>query len=319
MAQVGCGGVLVADTFCGPMRQLPVEGELLVVEQMLPGAGGCAANVAIGLARQGIGVEVVGCLGRDVAAGMVVGGLEAEGVGCGQVAYTADHPTSKTVILIVEGQDRRYLHTFGANRAFTVGHIPRPWVAGLRVFYLGGLFLLPAFCTGEFLGLLQFCRAHGVVTVVDVVTPRQVSGMEELAPLLPYIDYFVPNDDEARVLTGCAEPGAQARALLDGGAGTVIITCGRGGALAARRGECWRAAAYPVEVVDPSGAGDAFSSGLITGVLRGWELPRMLEYASTLGASAVRAIGTTPGVFSAAEAAAFVAGHPLAVSAAALP
>ncbi|MFH1568610.1 MAG: PfkB family carbohydrate kinase, partial [Gemmatimonadota bacterium] len=123
MAQVGCGGVLVADTFCGPMRELPREGELLVVDNMLPGAGGCAANVAIDLAGLGVSVEVVGCLGRDTSARIVVEGLEARGVGCGPVVYVQDRPTSKTVILIVEGQDRRYLHTFGANASFTVEHV----------------------------------------------------------------------------------------------------------------------------------------------------------------------------------------------------
>ena len=310
MADVGCGGVLVADTFCGPMRQLPDEGQLLVVDNMLPGAGGCAANVAIDLTRQEISVDIVGCLGRDASARIVVEGLEAQGVGCRQVVYIADQPTSQTVILIVEGQDRRYIHTFGANRAFTVGHIGCDWVAGLKVFYLGGLLLLPSFRTDEFRELLAFCRAQGVVTVVDVVTPQQISGMAELAPLLPLIDYFLPNEDEARVLTGCASPADQLGALLAAGAGTVIITRGMQGALAGQQGARWRAGICPMQVVDPSGSGDAFSSGIITGILRGWNLPEMLKYASALGASAVRAVGTTPGVFTAAEVAEFVAAHP---------
>jgi len=93
----------------------------------------------------------------------------------------------------------------------------------------------------------------------------------------------------------------------------VIITRGLQGALAGQRNTCWQAGIHPMQVVDPSGSGDAFSSGIITGILRGWDLPEMLEYASALGASAVRAIGTTPGVFTAAEAAEFVAAHPLEV------
>ncbi|MFH1571501.1 MAG: carbohydrate kinase family protein, partial [Gemmatimonadota bacterium] len=209
--------------------------------------------------------------------------------------------------------DRRYLHTFGANASFTVEHVRRDWVAGLQVFYLGGFLLLPAFRTDAFLDLLRFCRASGVTTVLDVVTPRQVQNMADLAPLLPYVDYLLPNDDEARVLTGQAAPEDQLRAFLDAGAGTAVITCGARGALAARAGEAWRAAAYPVPVVDPSGSGDAFTSGLVAGVLQGWDLPRALRWASALGASAVRAVGTTPGVFSAAEAEEFVATHPLAV------
>ena len=113
MAEVGCAGILVADTFCGPMRALPREGQLVAIGPFRRSIGGCAANVAIGLARQGVGVEVVGCLGRDSPAKMVVAGLSEQGVGCDRIVRIGDHATSETVILLVEGQDRRYVHVFG--------------------------------------------------------------------------------------------------------------------------------------------------------------------------------------------------------------
>lgn len=197
-------------------------------------AGGCAANVAIDLVKQGVSVDVAGCVGHDPSANIVTAEMRENRVGCDHVVQAPNHPTSKTVILLVQGQDRRYIHTFGANAAFTVDHLQRDWVAGLKVFYLGGLFLMPSFRTAEFLVLLKFCREQGVVTVVDVVIPQHVKGMADLAPLLPYIDYFLPNDDEAHVLTGCERPADQLRVFLAGGAGTVIVTCGREGALAAR-------------------------------------------------------------------------------------
>ena len=78
-------------------------------------------------------------------------------------------------------------------------------------------------------------------------------------------------------------------------------------------GDTWRCGTYPAKVVDPSGSGDAFSSGILTGLSRGWDIPRMLRYASALGASATRVVGTTDGVFSAREAAAFVKSHTLEV------
>ena len=86
MAQVGSAGILVSDTFCGPMRELPHEGQLLAVDEMPTKAGGCAANVAIDLARQGITVDVAGCLGTDASAKVLLNSLEAHGVGCGRIA-----------------------------------------------------------------------------------------------------------------------------------------------------------------------------------------------------------------------------------------
>jgi len=98
------------------------------------------------------------------------------------------------------------------------------------------------------------------------------------------------------------------------GARTVVITCGARGAVAGRGGEFWQAGVYDMgEAVDPSGCGDAFAAGLVAGIVRGWDLPATLRYASALGASAIRALGTTDGVMDAAEAQAFVAAHRLEV------
>jgi sugar/nucleoside kinase (ribokinase family) len=314
MAQVGCAGILVSDTFCGPMRELPREGQLLAVDDMPSKAGGCAANVAIDLAKQGIPVDIVGCLGTDPSAKVLLAGLEAAGVGCARIVYSAGLPTSKTVILLVAGQDRRYIHSFGANAAFTVEHIDRDWVRGLQVFYLGGLFLMPAFRADGLLDLLTFCRRHGVITVVDVVIPQNASLPGDLGPLLNAVDYFVPNDDEARRMTGLSEPLDQLRAFLKQGARTVVITCGARGAVAGRGDEFWQVGVYDMgEAVDPSGCGDAFAAGLAAGIVRGWDLPAMLRYASVLGASAIRALGTTDGVFTAAQAEEFMAGRRLDV------
>ena len=314
MAQVGCAGILVEDTFCGPIRELPPEGALLALDALPVKAGGCAANVAIDLAKQGISVDVAGCLGNDASAKVLVSCFEQHRVGCKGLAYTDKFPTSKTVILLIKGQDRRYLHVFGANKAFTVGHIDRDWVASLKVFYLGGLFAMPAIRTGELANLLKFCRSKKVVTVVDVVVPNHMKGMKELGPLLPFIDWFVPNDDEAKLFTGKTDPHAQLRTFLDRGTTNVVITLGQDGALAGRGKDTWRSSVYPIKAIDPSGSGDAFTAGVIASIVRGFDMPQTLRFASAIGASATRAVGTTDGVFTAKEADTFVAANTLKVT-----
>jgi sugar/nucleoside kinase (ribokinase family) len=313
MAVVGCAGILVSDTFCGPMQALPREGQLLAVDALPTKAGGCASNVAIDLAKQGVDVDIAGCLGSDASAKVLLASLEEHRVGCSQIVYSSDLPTSKTVILLVAGQDRRYIHSFGANAAFTVGDIDRQWVRGLKVFYLGGLFLMPAFRLDELIELLAFCRQQGVITVVDVVIPQDTQLPGDLGPLLRLSDYFLPNDDEARLLTGLQDPLQQIRFFMERGANTVFITQGKRGVIAAQGKKTWQAGIYPVDQVDPSGSGDAFDAGVVMGALNGWELTDTIRYASALGASAIRALGTTDGVFTAAQAEAFLAAHTLAI------
>ena len=311
MADVGCAGILVADTICGPIERLPRAGELLSVGPMPSKVGGCASNVAIDLAKQGAAVEICGCIGTDDAGEVVLQSLAASRVGCGQVRRIDSLPTSKTVILLVAGEDRRFLHNFGANAVFEIGQIRREWIDTLKVFYLGGLFVMPAVRTGELAELLQYCRHRGVKTVVDVVVPQDCTGMDDLSPLLPFIDYFLPNDDEAHRLTGVATPEQQLEAFLRHGANTIIVTCGPKGSVAASDGKYWKAGCHQVNCLDPSGSGDAFAAGVITGILRGWDMTKTLPYAAALGASATTAVGTTDAVFTAEQAEAYVAEHAL--------
>jgi sugar/nucleoside kinase (ribokinase family) len=314
VADVGCAGLLVEDCFCGPLKALPFEGTLTLLEEMPVKAGGCAANVALDLAKQGISVDVAGCVGLDAAAQMLRSAFAAHEVGYSRVVSVEGFPTSKTVILLIEGQDRRFFHLVGANRTFAVEHLPRDWLSQLKVFYLGGLFALPGIDFDELATLLKFCRNKGVITVVDVVAPQGLQGMVQLTKLLPWVEVFVPNDDEARAFTGLTDPFDQLRSFENAGASTVIITRGARGLAALQRGNTYACGAYQMNVVDPSGSGDAFTAGVIRGVLRKEDLPTTLRYASAVGASATRAAGTTDSVFSAAEAEAFVAAHPLTVT-----
>jgi sugar/nucleoside kinase (ribokinase family) len=312
VADVGCAGILVADTFCGVLDALPAPGELLALDAMPASAGGCAANVAINLAKQGVSVDVIGCLGRDAAAHTVIDGLNNAGVSTEQIIYV-DEKTSQTVILVVRGEDRRFLHMFGANKSLSMRHMTRDWLQTLKVFYLGGVYVLPGVDPAQLADTLRFCREHGVTTVVDVVLPKTLRNFDDLRLWLPHVDYFVPNDDEARQITGLDDPAEQTRALTGLGARYVVVTAGEGGLVAAGEGRLWRAGAFQVEAVDMSGSGDAFSAGLITGIVRGWDMPRMLRFASAMGASATLAMGTTTSVFTTAQAEAFLQTHLLEI------
>ena len=311
MARIGCAGILVKDTFCGPLKTLPVPGELVAIEAFKTRVGGCAANVAIDLRKQSQTVELVGCIGQDAAGAYLVKELQAAQVNCDQLAYIEEHPTSETVILLVAGEDRRYLHSFGANRAFKVSDIHRDWVAALDLFYLGGLFAMPGIVADELIALLAFAREQKVITVVDVVLPTNFKRAAEMERLLPHVDWFLPNDAEAAALTGKVDPLEAIRTFRRWGGHDIIVTLGDQGAVAVFEDECWRANAHPGQMVDPSGAGDAFASGLITGIAKGWAFPQSLQYASLLGASATWMVGTTDGVLTGAQAERTMAEEPI--------
>jgi len=310
-----CVGILVADLFAPPLPRLPAAGELLLVDDFLLTTGGCAANAGVDLAKLGVEVTVVGKVGNDVYADFIRKDLDAQGVDVSGIRVSKTMPTSRTVILPVKGEDRRYIHAVGANADLRVEDINLGLVARSRALYVGGYLLFPGVDQSSLAELFRVARQRGVKTVLDVAGVQPSHGMRDLIDLLPHTDVFLPNHDEARILTGAADPVRQAQMLLERGAGTVVVTLGGAGAIAMTRGQAWRAAAYPVDVVDPSGGGDAFDAGFIVGLLEGWDLRQTVEFASAIGASACTRLGCTAGVFTRAEALAFIARQSLRIDA----
>jgi len=310
---VVCVGILVADIFASPIDSLPAAGELRLVDQYLASAGGCAANTAACLRRLGRKVRVVGKVGEDLFGDFVKKDLERLGVDTSAVRRSSTHPTSNTYIVNVRGEDRRFFHSIGANADFRFEDIDLATLDGARVLYVGGYMVMPEFGPQHLAQLFREAKARGLKTVLDVVIGSGVPApLDQIEPALAYTDAFLPNDDEARLLTGRTDPGAQAEVLsrLNPDC-VVVITMGGRGALARHRDQVIGASAYHVDCVDESGAGDAFDAGFVTGLLEHWSLESTLRFASAVGASCTRALGCTEGVFSLDEAEAFVAKNPL--------
>jgi sugar/nucleoside kinase (ribokinase family) len=308
-----CAGIIVADHVCTPIDHLPAAGELVMAERLLLTIGGCAANVAVDLARMEVAASVVGRVGDDVFGGVVTDMLLAAGVDAASVQVSPGADTSQTLIVNVVGQDRRFIHTFGANGEFRAADIPLDRVKQCRVLYLGGYLVMPKITQEELIPVFAAARQAGARTVLDVVTPGPADYLPCLDRLLPHVDVFMPNDHEAELITGERDPVSQAEHLRGLGAGTVIITQGGAGAVLIGPKARLRAGAFPMPLVDGSGGGDAFAAGYICGMLRNEDEEGCLRIASALGASCVRAVGTTTSVFRRVECEEFLAGNNLKI------
>ena len=313
-SRIVCAGILVADLFVPPLAALPEAGQLLATDDFLLTTGGCAANVAADLARLGTPSTVVGPVGRDFFGGFVVDELAAQGIDTSRIVRTDAAGTSKTVVLPVVGQDRRFIHTFGANAHLTADHVAAALTPDTHILYVGGYLILPAIDGPSLGALLRDARARGIVTVLDVVVPSGAAvPPDALSAVLPHVDLFLPNDEEAAALTGERDPRRQADAFLAWGCGAAVVTQGAHGTLWATRERLLEAPVYPIDYVDGSGSGDAFAAGVLVGLSEGWDPATILRFASAVGASACTRLGCTTGVFTRPEADAFVAARPLVV------
>jgi sugar/nucleoside kinase (ribokinase family) len=306
-----CAGIIVADYVCTPIAHLPAAGELVMADRIILTIGGCAANAAVDLVKMGVKAGVVGRVGGDTPARVVADLLRAAGVDASLLQVSPGLDTSQTLIVNVAGQDRRFIHTFGANAAFQAADIPRDRVKQCRALYLGGYLLMPQVKQEEVVPVFAEARKAGVKTVLDVAIPGPGEYLSRLEKLLPHVDVFLPNSLEAELITGIKDPVQQAELFHRLGAVTAVVTMGGAGAVLVSARERLRAGVFPVPFVDGSGGGDAFDAGYLFGLLHDLKPADCLRVASALGASCVRAVGTTPGVFTRPECEAFLAEHTL--------
>jgi sugar/nucleoside kinase (ribokinase family) len=306
-------GLLVADHLCAPISHCPKAGELVLTDHLSLNIGGCASNAAIDLARLGVRVGVVGCVGDDPFGRFIIETLDRSNVDTRSIRSLTDVGTSGTLIVNVKGEDRRFVHTIGANGRLSAADIPIERVRQAKVLYVGGYLLMPALEARPLAELFRQARAAGVATLLDVVVPGPGDYWHHLEPLLPETDVFLPNDDEGAILAGRDDPRQQAERFHAAGARTVVITCGGRGTILLTDGLRLEAETYPTNYVGATGAGDAFDAGYIAGLLAGGDARRCLEWGSALGASCVRSIGATESVFNRDEAEAFMREHRLAV------
>lgn len=310
---VVCAGVVVADHVCSPIARIPAGGGLMLADDLVLNIGGCASNAAVDLAKLGIRAAICGKVGDDVFGRFVSETLVAHGVDVRGLAIDASRATSQTMIINVKGEDRRFIHSVGANVGLTAADLDPLLAEHPRVLYVGGYLIMPGLEASALAERFARARKAGTQVVLDVATAGPGDYLPHLKRVLPETDVFLPNADEASLILGETDPVRQALAFRDLGARRVVITCGERGAVAASEALRVRLGTYPVTCVDGSGGGDAFDAGYIAGLLDGLPELDCLKLASAVGASCVRALGTTAGVFTRPEAEAFLKQHELAV------
>jgi sugar/nucleoside kinase (ribokinase family) len=271
--------------------------------------------VATDLAKLGRRVAITGVIGDDVFGRAICDMMTSDGVHCEWLNQSQQHQTAATMIVNIQHEDRRFIHVLGANNEFTGQEVTANRLARTKILSVGGYGLIDSLTVENVKQLLQAAKNADVITVLDVVLAKPLDFEKQLAPLLPLVDYFLPNEDEAKILTGLEDPVQQAQRFLEAGANTVIVTCGEHGAVLHSDDVRYRSAVYAVESIDTTGSGDAFVAGFIYGLLQNSDLETCLKYGSALGAICVQSAGATTGIPTARELETFTRANDLSVTA----
>jgi sugar/nucleoside kinase (ribokinase family) len=301
-------GVHVVDVLARPVESIPEGQGGELVEEIRITPAGSAGGTAITLAKLGAHVQSAGAIGTDELGDVLISLLERFGVDTALLVRHGEAQTSASVLPIRPSGERPALHVIGANAAYGPDDVDWDEIAQATHLHLGG----PEFMGGEAAArILAHAREHGVVTSADILAPGEQASqiLEWIAPAFAHLDYLLPNDEQVLALSGGDELLPGCRALIERGVGCVAATRGAEGAVVVDADAAEEVPAFPVDVVDTTGCGDAFSAGF----LRGLSLGRERRDAAVLGCAAAalvaKGLGSDHGDFDLAAADAFAAAN----------
>lgn len=288
------------------------HGAKVAVDDVEIMTGGGATNTAVGLARMGLKTACASKLGRDGPGERIQAELRNEGVDTSLLAFSDSHRTGYSVIITCFSGERTVLTYRGAAEQLTLADLDIDALLDTSWLFVGSL-RGPA--AALFFELPRAAAARGVKVAANPGRTQLALGIDGLRPVLANLEVVFLNKREAYELTGVQPDPSRAdeykmlKLLAEAGCRKVVITDGEEGADGYdESGPCY-VPAYPVKVASTVGAGDAFASGCVAGLVRGLPLVDAMKIGAANAASVVQQIGAKTGLLSWDEAMAFVSGR----------
>lgn len=297
MPRIACIGVHIIDVLGRPVSEIPPGQNIALIDEIRVTVAGTAGGTAVDLAKLGADVSSIGATGDDELGNVMRGILERYGVDASGMRVRPGVPTSATMLPIRPNGERPALHVMGANAVFCIDDMDLDSLGSFDVVHVGGTFLMPTFDGPQAAEVLAMAKAGGALTTMDVLGVQKDGMADIVRPCLPHLDFFMPNIEEAQMVTGLSSRGDLAAFFLDQGVGTVVLKMGDQGASINVAGESeLRVPAFRVDVVDTTGCGDGFDAGMILTTAMGWDLERAARFGAACGSLVATGLGSDAGI-----------------------
>lgn len=269
-----------------PVECLPKKGRQVITNDFEIHCGGCAANFAFACTKLGAEVKLFGKLGDDLFGWHILATLEENRVDISNVSLSDSNEKTGSTVAIVQGSDRSFITYRGTNATFSVSDVDYKKLK-VDLVHLPSFFLLDA---------LQhdYGKIVNSVDGLKSIDPGwdpfgwRPEKLRQLKDILPNIDIFFSNLDEARRITG--KRGAQQiiEKLLNLGIKIIALKMGN---MVSDGKKATRLTAFDVNTVDTTGAGDAFDAGFVIAYLSGKDLIECAIFANATAALSIGGIG----------------------------
>lgn len=293
-------GVHIVDVLARPVESIPAGQDTHLLEQIRITAAGAAAGTAVTLARIGVPVASVGAVGDDELGDFLVMIMERRGVDVTGIVRKGGEQTAASILPIRPDGGRPSFHVPGANLGLSLADLDRERVTGARVVHLGGMDVTWGLHDPAFFALLAEAREAGTIITMDLLS-NMPDLMQGARSFLPHVDYFLPNEEQALMMSGADDVERAALTLLEEGPRAVLVTLGGEGSLIATASGITRVPALDVPVVDTTGCGDAYCAGFIAGLVDGREVLAAAGLGTAVAARVAGGLGSDAGLDGASE------------------
>jgi sugar/nucleoside kinase (ribokinase family) len=316
------GNLLVDQSLC--CHEYPLESMLTMVSDVASSCGGGCTNVLFDLARidPQLPLSLCGLIGDDDSGRFILQQARQHHIDIQQVSVSDSEKTSFTHVIVNKKNGyRTFFHHMGANHRLGVDTFTQRHHQA-KIAHVAYLLLLPElehddahFCTSG-ARALHALQQQGFKVSLDLISTTDTARYQRwVVPVLPYVDYLIINDEEARQLTADQTRGEndyqqQARLLLDKGVKELVcIHHPEGATSVTRQGEQATVKSYMVsdsEVISTLGAGDAFCAGMLYGIHQQWSLDATLRLGCASAHFNLFSLSATEGAVSLAELKEFI-------------
>ena len=286
--------------------ELPVFGQTLLGSDFDMGPGGKGSNQAVATARLGASSSLAAIIGDDKLGEVGTELYAREGVGTDHLMLTAERATGVGFIILNTEGDNFIILDMGANELMDPAFVDmaEDLIAASDIVMSVLEIPVPAAQRAMALG-----RKHGVTTIFNPA-PAQAVPTDMFAS----VDYLTPNESELRILLGLAADDPRptpelAHELRGRGASNLIVTMGDRGTLVLTDTIDEIVPGCRIDVVDTTGAGDAFNAGLAVALGEGRRVLDAVRFGCACGALACTKLGVIPSLPTRAQATALYQDH----------
>ncbi len=282
------------------------------------GIGGSSANIAVGLTKLGAKAALITSVSDDAVGEFCVKNLDDYGVDTQYIrTIGGEYRTSLAVYeSVLEGHQTVIYRNGAADFQVTPDDVDRVDFSPYGAFITAGTVFAAEPSRSAAFHAFETVRANGLPIIFDIdYRPYSWPSAEVASDVLSragaMADVIVGNDEEFGFMAGGIEKGlAKARELSETSAGIVVYKMGPEGAITFAGGEEIRTGIYTVQALKPTGAGDSFMAGLMSGLADGVSVKDAVLRGSACAAIVVGKPGCAPALPYPSDLEAFLSAHP---------